>query len=652
MALSELISDPEDVLLGKLIVPGFVSRREDGVFIDLTKLRDGGDFETFINRLFAESTRFSGLDYALFLKLLYDIDWLVAQKKAESPELKLATEIIRFAPERRTLYRAVKLLEGGKHAEYVFEPVTLEVAYEEPVYGEPGEDGVAPITEYVSKTRPEPASLDFDEFVADMWLKGLKFGIDEGAVRKVIASGETIRMPIAHYLEPTEGRDAEILEISNHLHRDDSPKILANGKADLRMFKNRFPQMSKGERLIKKIPRELGKQGRKVTGEAIEPRLPDDLDLDALVSFGTNVERKPDGEYVVATMDGFLIIDEHSNKISVVEKIENKGGISARTTGDLALAVDEFIEHGEVQEGRAVEGKHMTFLADVYGRILSQGGNIRIDGNLTGGRAESLGGNIALGKRVSRAVAVARGGEVTAKFCESSLIVGKVVRIEHAVNCEIIADEAYVDVAEGCMIAARNIKIVSADERRGRETLVTVMIPDFSRFDQYIAKLEGDIAKARLDIESNAREIGASKSDPDLAKYLVLDEKIRSGAIFLTDEQARNWQKLVAKHAKAINHVTKLEADTAELERSIAEAEEEIAANKLDRDATGEGITCTIEQVTGPTVGQTMVSTNGTMIFGGLPGDAVRAMLLKVDTNKRRIFSGDSGTFEWRFKVK
>ena len=380
MALPDLTDDPEDVLLGKLIVPGFVSRRDDGVFVDLSQLRDNGDFGLFINRLFAEDARFSGLDYDVFLKLLYDADWLAAKKKAQTPELKIAAQIVRFAPERHALYRAVKLLEGGLHAEYLFEPASLEVAYEEPVYGEPDELGVAPIIEYASKTRQEPTTLDFDEFVADMWLKGVKFGIDEKGVRKVIASGETTRMQIAHYLEPTEGRDAEILEMSSHLHRDDSPKILANGKADLRIFKNRFPQMVKGERLIKKIPRELGKQGRKVSGEAIEPRKPDDLDLDALVSLGTNVEREADGEYVVATMDGFLIIDERTNKISVVEKIENKGGISARTTGDLLLAVDEFIEHGEVQEGRTVEGKHMTFMADVYGRVLSQGGNIRIGG--------------------------------------------------------------------------------------------------------------------------------------------------------------------------------------------------------------------------------------------------------------------------------
>jgi hypothetical protein len=532
----------------------------------------------------------------------------------------------------------------------MFEPVSLEVSYEEPVYGEPGEDGVAPIVEYVSKTRLEPASLDFDEFVAGMWLKGVKFGIDEKPVRRVIASGETVRMEVAHYLEPTEGRDAEIMEVSNHLHRDDAPKILANGRTDLRMFKNRFPQMSKGERLIKKVPRELGKQGRYVTGEAIEPRMPDDMDMSTLTALGVSVEQGSDGEYIVAILDGFLVLDEHSNKMSVVEKIENQGGISARTTGDLDLDVNEFIEHGEVQEGREVKGKNMTFMADVYGSVVSESGNIRIDGNLTGGRAETLGGNITTGARVSRAVVVARAGEVTAKFCESSTIMGKVVHVEHAVNCELIADELHADVIEGCMVAARNIRIVSADERRGKETLVTALIPDFSGFDQYVATQKKDIVEAQVSIEDRTREISQLKSAPELARYLVLDEKIKSGEIFLTDEQARNWQKLVMKQAKAVNQMAQLEQEIAELRLTIGEAEQEISASLTEREAMGEGIACVIEKIAGQTIVQTMKSRNGMMMFGGLQGVDIRSLLLKVDSNKARVFSGDAGAIDWKFQ--
>jgi len=92
-----------------------------------------------------------------------------------------------FLPERHELYRGAKLLEGGNRAGYFFEPVSIEEVYEDPVYGEPGEDGVSPVTGYETKTWQAPTELDFDEFVAAMWLNGVKFGIDEDAVRQAIA---------------------------------------------------------------------------------------------------------------------------------------------------------------------------------------------------------------------------------------------------------------------------------------------------------------------------------------------------------------------------------------------------------------------------------------------------------------------------------
>lgn len=636
-----------DTLLEQLMIPGFVAVRPEGVFILLSQLRQDGDFRQFSDRLIGNGMRFDGLDYAAFLGLLYDEDWRAEKKGAE---IRLASRIVPFLSQRRPLYRAVKVLEGGGRAEYVFEPVSVEISYEEPVYGEPDESGVAQIVRYVTKTKQQPAKLDFDEFVADMWLKGVRFGIDEQAVRKAIAEGQPARMTVARQLEPTEGRDAEILEASPDLHRDNSPKVLASGKADLRAFKNRFPQMAKGARLLKKIPRVLGRRGRKVTGDAIEPKLPKDLDLNALASAGTRVEQFADGEYIVATLDGFLSLDTKSNKVSVTEKIENKGGISVRTTGDLALSVDEFIEHGEVQEGRVVEGKHMTFLSDVYGKIVSHGGDIRIDGNLSGGQAETLAGNVTLNGRGSRAVVRARDGEVIAQFCESCTISGSSVRIEHAVNCEIVADEVHAGTVEGCMIAAKNIRIASTDERRGKETLVTVLVPDFSATDHFIAKLKKDIAEAQAGIADRQRQVEQLKSEPEFAKFLALADRIKGGAIKLTPEQEVNWRKLVAKHAKALAQVQQLGTEADALDKSLKESEEELSYAERERGEMGRGIACVIDGVAGHTTGQTMRSSGGAEELVNLSGNDIRNILQKADSTKSRIFSGDDGAIDWKFK--
>ena len=633
----------------ELTLYGFVCRRPKGVFIDLPHLYAAGGFELFIDRLFTGEARFFDLDYATFIKLLYDTDWLASVQGSNS-EIRLAAEIVQFPSERRSLYRAVKVLEGGKRAEYIFEPVSIEVSREVPVYGEPDESGTASIIRYEHKVEQQPAKLDFDEFVADMWLKGVKFGIDAQAVRQAIASSTPVRLTIARHLDATEGSDAEIMEVSNNLHRDNSPKVLASGKADLRVFKNRFPQMAKGERMLKKIPRQLGKRGFNVTGVVIEPRKPKDLDLNALASSGTRIEQGPDGEYIVAGQDGFLILDTHSNKVSVTEKIETREGVSVKTTGDLALGVDEFIEQGEVQEGREVKGKHMTFLSDVFGSVISQDGNICINGNLSGGYAQSTGGNVMLGGRVSRAVVLAPDGEVTARFCESSTIIGRIVRIEYAVNCEIIGDEVFADKAEGCVVAAKKIKIASAGERSGREMLVTVLTPDFSGIDQCVKNLKKEIADARESIETRMREIERIKSDLDFAKFLALADRIKSGAIQLTENQVGNWQKLAGKNANMANQFARLEKEVGTLYTSIQVSEKGLSCVTHDRDGMGEDIHCLIDKVAGQTSVQAMKTENGLDIFKGMSGNDIRATLQKASSSKTRIFSGDEGSIDWKFK--
>lgn len=632
-------------------MPAFISNRADGVFVDLVQLlaADGG-FQRFVDRLFGSGARFVGLDYAAFLKLLYDTEWLLENQNKLSP-LKVAASIARFQPKRQALYRMVKINADATRAEYMFEPAHMEESHQEPVYGPVGADGVMPIVGYETKTKEVPTKLDFDEMVADMWLKGVKFGLREDAIRKFIASGETARAPIALHLDPTAGSDAEIIEVCADLHRDNSPKILANGKADLGAYKNRFPHVGKGTRLLKKVPRRLGKPGRKVSGETIDPGMPKDLDLQKLSSTGTAVEQAADGEYIVATMDGFLGIDAKSNSIAITEKIETKDGISAKTTGDLALAVDEFVEHGEVQEGRTVKGRHMTFLADVFGNVISQGGNISISGNASGGRVESQGGNVTLSKRATRAVVLARDGEVTVAQCESSLLFGRVVRVEQAVNCEIIADEVYADTVEGCVIAGKLVKIRSSGERRGKETLVTMMVPDCSGTEQRIAAMQKQQAEAQAAIVSKSTQAAAVKADPEFAKFLGLYDRIKSGALKLTAEQTGNWQKLAAKNATTMQQLTALNEEVAALEKSVKDIDQEISSSALEQDAMGEGISCAIETVTGHTVGQTMRTTKGMAVFSGKSGSDIVSMLHTKDEFKTRLFSEDDGTIDWKFRV-
>lgn len=200
------------------------------------------------------------------------------------------------------------------------------------------------------------------------------------------------------------------------------------------------------------------------------------------------------------------------------------------------------------------------------------------------------------------------------------------------------------------MIAAKNIQVASADERRGRETLLTLLVPDFSASDQFIAKLGKEIAAARHDIEEMRRQIDELKSEPEFAKFMALAARVKSGAIKLTQEQAGNWRRLVEKHARAAGEMAKLEAEAKSLDTSLKESEEELSCAERNRAGMGEGIACFVEKVAGQTTGQTMASNNGLEMLGNMPGSDIRNALQKADSFKARIFSSDDGSVDWKFK--
>jgi len=625
-------------------LPAFIARRPEGVFFNAARMQPGESFIDFVDRLFANGARFAGLDYAQFVLALYDGDEVAG-------EVRIAQDIVRFAPQRQALYKVVKILDDGQCAQFVFEPATLEIIVDEPVYGLPGEDGVAPIVEYVQRTQQQATRLDFDEFVADMWLKGVRFGIDIDNVRLSLAKSEVHRLDIAYQLEPTEGRDAEIIEASDALYRDNSPKLLPDGRANLRRFANRFPHVTKGTRLLKKIHRVLGKPGRKVDGTIIEPAQPKDLDLFALVGLGTHVEQEGDGDYIIADRDGFLTLDISANLITITETIENRSGISLRTTGDLTLSVDEFVEHGEVQEGRLVEGRHMTFKSAVYGAISALDGHIRIETNISGGSAKSVGGDVVVGGRASNAVLEAVDGRLSVQFAEGCTIIGKRVEIERAVGCQIVAEELHLGQAEGCGIFAKNLHLASSSARKDKETVLTIVVPDLAVYDRQIAAAGQTAADLAVAIEAGTQAIQAEKSAPELARYLGLSNQVRQGTITLNDAQKEQLRKMAAPFLPTIKKLQAMEAERSALVANRQAAEAEMLRLQTARAHCGDGVQCEIGEVLGSTVVQTLVSLEGILSLRALSVAELKARAHHLGTQQSRLFADDHGSFSWQYSL-
>ena len=631
-------------------LPEYLLRQQSGIYVDLSLFPVGGGFAEFLDRLYGAGARFLGVDYSLATDLLYNYDAILAAH-GTGGKVKLAADIVDFPPGRKGLYKAVKVDVEGKQAEYLFEPVQIGVEVEVPVYGEPGADGVAPIIGSARKTELKPTKLDLDEFIADMWLKGIRFGIDVDGVTSAIASGEAVRMEIARQLDATEGSDAEIEEASEALRRDNSPKKLPNGKADLRRFQNRFPQIAKDARLLRKKKRVLGKPGFKVSGAMIEPPLPADFDLLALAGEGTRVENQGVNEFIVAGRDGFLSLDVATNHIAVTEKIENKGGISAKTTGDLSLAGDDFIEHGEVQEGRVVEGKNMTFHSDVYGEIVSQGGFILLEKNLSQGRAINRGGDITSNGRMLNSVIEAWDGVVKAKYAEACLIMAGTVEVERAVNCEIVAESVQVGSAEGCGIAGKKVRISASSERRDKQNIVSMLVPGLTQIDAQINQVRRAIVECRQVIADKEQALAQVRADEDFAKYLALEASIKQGSVKLTAVQQENWQKMTAKFAGPQRTMDKLAKEKQEQLERIDAFEHEQKHLMDERKKSGEDIHCEITEVSGDTLVRTMVSFNGVAGLQQIAAGELRIKLREQGFALERVFMDSEGSLVWKYEL-
>ena len=637
-----------------MLLPGFVRRAEDGLYVEISLLESEQDFHKFVDQVFASSAYFSELDYPLFLKLLYELESLElpARRNAmnATPAVRLASDIVPFTPERQGAYREAKVSRDGKMAEYFFEPVAVEHELELPLYGPPSEtDPSAPrqILGYEKCKQLLKVKLDPDEFIAAMWMQGIRYGLDMRTLGAMIRDDSSGRLEIARMLEPLPGRDATIVEQADTMHRDDAPKRLADGRVDLSTFSNHFPHVDAGTRLLKKVPRALGKPGWDVHGTLFESPVPKDLDLGALAGPGTRIEISAEGEFIAAAITGFLGIDARSNLLSVTEKIVSKQGVSMQTTGNLELTGLDYEEHGEVLEKRQVMGHNMTFFADVFGQAISDDGRIEFKANLAGGVARSPHGNIIVEGTASNAVVEARYGEIEINVAHNTLIIGKKVKILQAVNCDIVAEQIEIESCAACAVLGKSILLHTSKDWKGTETLVSIQIPDATAWDSRREDLDkqlADIGKTKAGKAENAEQIS---SQADVQKFLALRARVESGEIKIAPAQEAGWKTTVVRFASVTRLLEKLLDDVRKLKIEEEYLNKQLEKLSVARTAAEAAVSCEIREVFGDTIVRTIKGPVEALLYGSLTPKEIHARLRESGSPEERMFSGDHGSYQW-----
>lgn len=607
---------PDAVQAGGL--PHGLVQRDAGVYFDLSLAP--AQLRAAVDQLFLSGQLLAGLDYGLFLLTLFHAPAPRAAPKGDAL-LRIAARVAPFPPQRRALYKQIKI--RGDSAEFYFEALA------------PDADGQM------------PARREFDELVADLWGKGVHYGIDAVAVRAILDSGKAERITVARTLPPQPGHDAQLVEVSQGIHRDDAPRERSDGRLDLLSFKNRFPQVKKHARLLRLLPGTPGLPGYDLAGKALPPPAPLELDLATVAGVGTAVEHFSDGDYVVATQDGYVNVDEHG-KISIENKIVSREGVSSRTTGNLKLRA-AYEEYGEVQEQRQLDGSDITIHGDVYGHLHSHGGLIWLKRNLVGGTAFNEHGDVRVEGVASGSVLQALSGEIHLKRAESCVIAGTRVVIDSASNCEIIADEVIIELAEGCAVAARTIRIGSAGPRKQVEMLLFPLVPDLGPLEQRIAD---GLAKAAQFLQvqhKRQQEIDAIAQLPEVRNYLTLAGQLRRGELQLQPAQQLQYDKLAARIAPVLKEVARLRVDVKQSEIMHAQMLALVAQVRQERQAAAGQTRCTLGLIDGETAVRALVVPPGPAKVYDRPPKEIKALLRSATPATQPVFADSTGSLDWTY---
>ena len=618
----------EDVGSGSdLGLPIGLLKRADGIYIDLGLPKPA--LIAAVGHVFQSGWYFPGLNYPVLIKALYDVGPDLGAVEA----VRLAADVRLFDTGRLGLYKNPKMTRG--YAEYYFEPLYLD-------------EMTLPDGTVIPERQTR---LDIDEFIADMWNKGILFGIDIAAVSAAIVAVKPDRITFATDLEPEPGQDATVVEVSSDLHRSDAPKARADGRIDLQSFQNRFPQIKQNVKLLKKLPAVPGLPGFDLSGRVTPAEPPKDLTLRFYAGDGTEAREMDDGEYLVSTREGFLSVDSKSNRISITDKIVSTEGVSGRTTGNLELA-GAYEEYGDVQEQRDVTGGDITVHGNVYGNIVSRGGTVVLDQNLVSGSVTNADGDISIAGVASNSVIHTGNGKITIARAENCVISGGSVKVDEASNCEIIADGILISVAEGCAVAGRNVEIENAGPRRRTEMLIHVLVKDVTQFDQEIAELDVRVAAFEQANQASQQEMERIAALPDVRRYLALAAKLRTQELTLTAEQGQHLRKIagaVAADLQAINKV-KLELQAGQTQHKLLS---DRLARVIEQKVEAAGIArCGLHMVSGETLVRTMLFTADTKALTQLQPKDIKQRLRGTPTGGEVLFFDSAGSLDWHLNPR
>lgn len=362
---------------------------------------------------------------------------------------------------------------------------------------------------YVTVTKPAKGGREMDLKDVKELLEnsGITFGFQEENVSKCLDEG-TFNIPIlaAEGRQAINGQNAKIEYLVN-VNKKVIPKYIGEDESidykDLSIVEN----VEQGQKLAKKIPATEGESGRTVLGIKIETKSGKDIEIKDIL--GDNVELSDDGESIVASISGQVVL---KGKLLSVEPIFEVAGDVGPETGNINF-IGSVVVKGSVSDNYSIKAE----------------GNIDVHGTVGKCDLESKGDiMVKLGIQGNENSHVKAGGDVIAKFIQFSNIQAgnNVVVTEAILNSNIDADNRIILIGKRASASGGRLRALIEvngkvlGSQAGAKTLIETGVSPAKR--RAIDDFDREKEELDISIEETERNI---KSLEQAAKLKKLDDE-------------------------------------------------------------------------------------------------------------------------------
>lgn len=398
---------------------------------------------------------------------------------------------------------------------------------------------------FITVTKPLKGGreMDINDIKEVLENNGIIFGLQEESLNKALESKlYNASILAAEGVLPIPGKNAKIEYIVN-VDKKSVPKYIGEDQSidykDISIVEN----VQKGQKLAHKIEATLGEAGRNVYGERIETGNGKDIDLKE--HLGDNVEISEDGNEIIASINGQVILKA---KLLSVEPVFEVPGDVGPETGNINFLGSVLVK-GNVKDNYSIK-------AD---------GNIDVQGTVGKSTLEAKGNiMVKLGIQGHETGMVKAEGDVIAKFIQfANVEAGRdVVVTESILNSNVDADNRIILI--GKRASASGGKLRALHEVNGKilgspsasKTIIETGVKPAKR------RALDDLDKEKIQLESGLEELQRN------IKSLEQAEKMKK----LDDEKKEQLQGFKDQFDQANNRISEILVDR---ERIMQEIQEE-----------------------------------------------------------------------------